>query len=152
MTSFPELSSGHAELHNTSGQAIPVDLSLIENIVKLIENEQSIRFAHLEVVYVDEKEIVRINKEYLDRDYVTDIISFRYDEDDSDQQIEGTLYCCAHRIIEQSNELAVNNKEEFVRIIIHGLLHLCGYNDDTAEAKREMTRLEDHYLEELSLQ
>ena len=146
MKSFPELTSGPVEFHNTSGISIPIELSLIEKAVNFIEKEQSVQFSHLEVVYVDENEIVSINKEYLERGYVTDIISFRYDEDESDQQIEGTLFCCAPRISEQSNELGTNKKEEFLRIIIHGLLHLCGYDDDTEDSKQEMTRLENRYL------
>jgi rRNA maturation RNase YbeY len=95
---------------------------------------------------VDEDEIVRINKEHLDRDYVTDIITFRYDESDADA-IEGTMFCCAPRIAEQAEEFNESRKREFLRIYIHGLLHLIGYEDKSDQQKKEMTAKEETYLD-----
>lgn len=157
MTAFPEIpgQSGDSVLsvHQPSKFDIPVKKSVLERLLHHIENEEEITFRFVELVYVDEKDIIQLNREYLDRDYITDIISFRYDEDSEDQSgkaIEGTLYCCAPRIAEQSRELNAGSEEEFYRIFIHGLLHLAGYNDATSEEKRIMTQLENHYLEYLS--
>lgn len=100
----------------------------------------------LELVYVTEENIIKINREFLDRAYVTDIISFRYDEDKTNAAIEGTLYCCAPRIQEQSEEFAESEEQEFKRIFIHGLLHLIGYEDGSKEQKKKMTSLENKYL------
>jgi len=84
---------------------------------------------------------------------VTDIISFRLDDENddnnSDQSIEGTLYCCAPRIAEQSAEFDADTKTEFLRVIVHGLLHLTGYDDQTESDKEKMTSLENHYLQSL---
>lgn len=134
------------QLFNTSGLDLPFKESEAAFLLDAISDDQGVSFAFVEVVFVDEHEIVRINKEFLERDYVTDIISFRYDEDASNKEIEGTLYCCAPRISEQASEFNQPVEREFLRVLIHGLLHLCGYEDDTPDKKKEMTRLEDHFL------
>lgn len=130
---------------------VPVKERVLETILQEIGREQQAVFASIELVYVDEKGIIAINSEHLGREYVTDIISFRYDEREDLQAIEGTLYCCAPRITEQSREFGTPESQEFYRIFIHGLLHLTGYNDQTREDKAVMTQLENHYLELFNL-
>lgn len=134
------------QIFNTSGLDLPFKNDEAAFLLDLISKDQKSIFSFVELVYVDEAEISRINKEFLERDYVTDIISFRYDEDESNQEIEGTLYCCAQRIAEQAKEFADSEKQEFLRVFVHGLIHLLGYDDQTPEEKSEMTRLENKYL------
>lgn len=134
------------QIFNTSGLELPFKYDEAVFLLDLVSKDQNCIFSFVELVYVDESEIIRINTEYLYRDYVTDIISFRYDEDQSNQEIEGTLYCCAQRIAEQSKEFADSEKQEFLRVFAHGLIHLLGYDDQTPEEKSEMTRLENKYL------
>lgn len=134
------------EIFNPSGHSLPFNTKHISRLIHYVELNEDVRFSDLEIVFTDEKEIIKINALYLDRDYVTDIISFRYDEDSANKAIEGTLYCCAPRIEEQSREYETEIEEEFLRIIIHGALHLVGYNDQTDQEKEEMTNLENFYL------
>ncbi|MDZ7807052.1 MAG: rRNA maturation RNase YbeY [Gracilimonas sp.] len=134
------------QIFNESPVSIPLDQAEAQKILSLLEELEKITYSFVELVYVDEAEIIRLNKKHLDRDYVTDIISFRYDEAERDNQIEGTLYCCAPRIEEQSGEFEEPAEREFKRILIHGLLHLIGYEDQTETEKSAMTRLEDKYL------
>ena len=144
----PETTPGipKLEIFNPSGYNLPLNQALIPRLVHLIEIGEQIQFSSLEIIFTDEGGIIDINSKYLDRDYITDIITFRYDEDHSNNAIEGSLYCCAPRIEEQSKELKTDTQEEFLRIIAHGLLHLAGYDDQAAEGKKRMTELEDHYL------
>lgn len=134
------------QLFNTSGISLPFKEDEAKTILEFVSKDHKCLFSFVEVVYVDESEIVRINREFLNRDYVTDIISFRYDEDKANQEIEGTLYCCAPRIKEQASEFGESEKQEFLRVLTHGLIHLLGYDDQTPEEKTEMTRLENKYL------
>lgn len=156
MTTFPDFPEESNEpvlsVYNPSDFDLPVKNSAFNKLIQIIQKEESIIFSQVEVVYVDEEGIVEINKEYLDRDYVTDIISFNYQDsaETSKNGIEGTLYCCAPRIAEQSGELESDTEQEFYRIFIHGLLHLAGYDDSTPEEKETMTQLENYYLEYLS--
>jgi probable rRNA maturation factor len=154
MTTFPDIpQDGNGSvfsLSNTSGTKLPVQKKQLKHLLRAIEGGEGVRFRNVELVYVNEEEIVTINSEYLGRNYVTDIITFRYDEDDSGNKIEGTLFCCAPRIEEQSTEENTQKSSEFYRVFIHGLLHLAGYKDQTKEEKTRMTRLENLYLEQLN--
>lgn len=142
-------SSPVIEIFNESGEEVLLHQQQAELVLKILSEKEQASFAFVEVVYVTEDEIVRINKEHLDRDYITDIISFRYDEgqeQSTKSDIEGTLFCCAPRIKEQAAEFNETQEREFQRILIHGLLHLIGYMDSSKEEKRKMTALENTYL------
>lgn len=143
--------SSPLQILNQTSLILPFEESEAQALIAEIEKEQKCSFSSIELVYVKEEEIVRINKEFLQRDYITDIISFRYDEDESNADIEGSLVCCAPRIKEQAAEFNQTEKQEFLRILVHGLLHLIGYDDQSDDEKIEMTRLEDHFLASLSL-
>lgn len=150
MKPFPDIpqpeTPGGFSLSNPSGHTIPATFAEFEIIISLVEKGEGVQFHAVELVYVDEDEIGTINREHLGRNYVTDIISFRYDENEDNTAIEGTLYCCAPRIEEQSKEFGTQNRDEFFRVFIHGLLHLTGYDDQTPLEKQNMTTLEDQYL------
>lgn len=150
MMKFPDPASESEDteslsIHNPCGFGLPLKRKTFEKILIEIEAFEDVSFRKIELVYVEEYEIVEINQTYLNQGYVTDIISFRYDESDN-QAIEGTLYCCAPRIAEQSAEYSTSLKDEFSRIFIHGLLHLIGYDHQTNDEKRNMRNLEDQYL------
>lgn len=137
------------ELHNESNQLLPLDEERAGRISALVIKEEAPAGAGLiELVYVDESEIQRINRDHLQHDYVTDIITFSYHE--PDEPIETTLFCCARRISAQAAEFKQSEKTEFERVLIHGLLHACGYDDKSREEKKRMTELENHYLYQLS--
>lgn len=141
------------QIFNESDVKIPLNKARATSILKLISEAERVGFNLVELVYVDEQEIVRLNKEHLNRYYVTDIISFRYDEgqeNGDNSAIEGTLYCCAPRIAEQSAEFKEPVEREFQRIFIHGLLHLAGYEDSSKEEKARMTDLENKYLKQIA--
>lgn len=135
------------QIYNESDLNIPLTQDQVLVLVDLIKKNEQCDFSFIELVYVDEDEIIRINKEHLQRDYITDIITFRYDDNAENTEIEGTLFCCTPRIIEQAAELDQEVSIEFKRIFIHGILHLIGYSDSTATEKAKMTELEDYYLE-----
>jgi rRNA maturation RNase YbeY len=134
------------QIFNETDLSIPLEQSIFTGIANLIAEKEQCDFNFVEIVYVDEDEIIRINKEHLDRDYVTDIITFRYDESEHGNEIEGTMFCCAPRIVEQAEEFDEPAEREFKRIYIHGLLHLIGYEDKSDQQKKEMTTKEDLYL------
>jgi len=150
MAAFPEdpfeSDSAPLQIFNISDFNIPVSENRLLELVEQIQQNESITFKMIEVVYVDESEIASINKKHLDHDYITDIITFRYDNEQNQDAIEGTLYCCSSRIAEQAAEYATDLEQEFYRIFIHGLLHLAGYKDKSGAEKKKMTTLENYYL------
>lgn len=135
------------QVFNQTDYTLPLKKSIFKDLALSISENEDARFQFVEVVYVDEEAIVDINNKYLDHDYITDIITFRYDESDSTDNIEGTIFCCSPRIIEQAEEFDESTEQEFLRIYIHGLLHLVGYTDKSDDGKQQMSRKEDFYLD-----
>lgn len=151
MTQTPDLNSRFTpsvdlEIFNESGYSIPVEEETLLRILHDISLGENVVFSEVEVAYVSENDIIKTNWEFLQRDYVTDIITFSYHEDSTIEPVEGTLYCCAPRIYEQARELGENSYDEFLRVFIHGVLHLCGYEDALKEQKYVMREKENYYL------
>jgi probable rRNA maturation factor len=140
-----EVNFDPVQLYNTTTFSIPIQQDDLIAIAREVSKLRDVAFEMVEFVYVDEAGIIEINKQYLDRDYVTDVISFRLDDGDI-KAIEGTIYCCIPRIKEQALELKCDERTEFGRIACHGLLHLSGMDDATSTQKKEMTRIEDQIL------
>jgi len=86
----------------------------------------------------------KINVEYLDHDTYTDIITF--DTSDKHQSISGDIFISIDRIRENARTFNVNEGDELHRVIIHGILHLCGYLDKKPADKQLMTQKENEYL------
>lgn len=131
---------------NESGHNVPINERMARKCISEVARQEACSFSLIEVVYVDEDRIHEINAEHLNHDYVTDIITFRYDEDPTDTGIEGTLFCCAQRISEQAEEYDQDEETEFKRVLIHGLLHLAGYEDQSDEEQQNMRKRENFYL------
>jgi len=87
-----------------------------------------------------------MNIEYLQHNYYTDIITFNYVEGN---KISGDLFISIERVIENSKEFNTSWIKELYRVIFHGVLHLIGYNDKTADEKKVMREKEDLYLSEV---
>lgn len=149
--------SKNFHLFNTTRLAFPIGQETIDALFEAFIQRHSCAIEFIEIVLVDETEIKRINREYLNKDYVTDIISFHY-HDRSDYvyklkspSLEGTMYCCLTRIIEQSAEFNVDIKTECLRIVVHGLLHILGFEDATKEQKKTMTLEEDAIIQQITI-
>ena len=109
---------------------------------RAIESEKtSIR--SLDFILVNDSFLIEMNKKYLDHDTFTDIITFDLSDDD---QKEGEIYISLERVQENARKFEVDVPKELHRVIIHGLLHLLGYNDHSVEEKKVMREKEDHYL------
>jgi len=94
-------------------------------------------------IFCSDEEILRINKSYLKHDYYTDIITFDYTEGD---KISGDLFISLETVKTNSEKFKTDFDEELRRVMIHGILHLCGYNDKTSEEKEIMCAKEDEAL------
>ncbi len=137
-------------LFNETNRSLPITKKDAVDIATKMQQYEDCKFSWIEIAFVDEDKMVEVNQEYLNHHYITDIITFRYDEKSDNQAVEGTLYCCASQIEQHAQENNIALREEFLRIIIHGLLHLCGYDDETKQQKKKMTEREDFYLSKLS--
>ncbi|MFM9910999.1 MAG: rRNA maturation RNase YbeY, partial [Chitinophagaceae bacterium] len=84
-----------------------------------------------------------INQQFLNHDFYTDIITFNLSES---VNLKGEIYISLERVLENSFQYKTSRKEELHRVIFHGALHLCGYNDKSKADKLLMRRKEDAYL------
>ncbi|MBN1598468.1 MAG: rRNA maturation RNase YbeY [Bacteroidales bacterium] len=103
----------------------------------------------LEINFVSENEIIRINKEYLHHNWPTDIITF-----DSTylNMLRAEIFICIEVVKRNSKEYSQNNfRKELDRVIIHGLLHLLGYSDNTTQEIAVMREKENYYIPYLEL-
>ena len=97
----------------------------------------------ISVVFCNDERLLKMNQEFLDHDYYTDIITFDYTEDDT---VSGDLFISIDRVLDNANILGVVYDEELKRVCVHGVLHLCGYKDKTEEEEQNMRFLENKYL------
>lgn len=95
-------------------------------------------------IFCSDKRMLEVNKQYLNHDYYTDIITFDYSEGGL---ISGDIFISIETVAGNAEEFNVSFDEELKRILIHGILHLCGQDDKTPEKRIEMTRKENLALE-----
>jgi rRNA maturation RNase YbeY len=98
----------------------------------------------LSYIFVSDEYLLEMNKTHLDHDYYTDIITFNYNEDDL---VSGDMFISIDRISDNAKQLSLKFADELDRVIVHGLLHLIGFNDKTNEEQLEMTKQENYCLE-----
>jgi rRNA maturation RNase YbeY len=98
----------------------------------------------INVIFCTDDYLLDLNQRFLDRDTLTDVIAFDYGEEDG--SVSGDVFISLERIYENALSYSTGKDLELFRVIIHGILHLCGYTDKTEEEKSEMTTLEDKYL------
>lgn len=122
----------------------------IKNKIKLrewINNVFAIENCYFETVsfiFCSDDYLNKINIQYLAKDYLTDVITFFYNE--KDQPVSGDIFISIDRIKENAGYLKINIEEELHRVMIHGVLHLIGFKDKKASERKIMTTKEDNYL------
>jgi len=116
----------------------------IEATIKTEEKELSI----LNIIFCDDTYLHKINLEYLNHDTLTDVITFPYAKNGA--PIEGDIYISIDRIKENATKFDVTFLRELERVMIHGVLHLCGYGDKSKQEEKVMREKENFYLEKLN--
>jgi len=103
---------------------------------------------NVNIVFMGDRDITHINVQYLSHNYSTDVISFRLNEGKS---VEAELYIGVEEVRRNSIYFKTGFYEEIMRVIIHGSLHLIGFEDDTDKKRDEMRKWEDYFLQRLNL-
>ena len=98
----------------------------------------------LNYIFCNDRQLLKINQQYLGHDFYTDIISFGLTE--GTEPVEGEVYISIDRVRENAANLQIGFREELLRVIFHGALHLCGYRDKTRQEIKRMRNAEDLYL------
>lgn len=125
----------------------PIKKRVISKWIKETAQSYQKEVKDISYIFCSDERILEINKEYLKHDYFTDIITFDYSEDD---YISGDIFISLDTVKSNSEEFNTNYIDELHRIIIHGILHLCGINDKKPGEREFMTECEDKALEFLA--
>ena len=116
----------------------------IKHLSKSVLNSENFNKATITIVLSDRKYLNSLKKKYFNLDVNTDVIAFNL-EDENDC-LEGEIYISIDDVKENAKDYSNSFNEEFSRVLIHGILHLTGYEDDSKEKKQIMRNLEDKYL------
>ena len=130
--------------YNTDGVKMP-SIKKRENTawVKAVAASYGKRVGEIAYIFVDDEKILEVNRQYLGHDYYTDIITFDYCEGDV---ISGDLFISLDTVRTNAEQVGATYEEELHRVIIHGILHLCGINDTGPGEREIMEAAEDKAL------
>jgi probable rRNA maturation factor len=134
----------------TPQERVAVDRKRVREVVRAVLEGEGMTDAEVSLAFVDNPTIHALNKRYLGHDEPTDVLSFPLSEPGA-KRLAGELVIGAEVAQAQARERGHDAQDELALYVIHGLLHLCGYDDKTDEAARAMRRRERHYLKELWL-
>jgi len=95
------------------------------------------------VIFCSDEHLLDMNRQYLDHDYYTDIITFDYTEE---AIVSGDLFISIDRVYDNAQSIGVDRINELKRVCVHGVLHLCGYGDKSEREAQVMRDKEDYYL------
>lgn len=121
-----------------------IDKKKFQQLVKAITEELKFDLTNLEINFVDSSQIHQLNKKHLEHDYTTDIITFDYS--DNFELLDGEIFISVDDAKSNAKKFKVQLNEELARLVIHGILHLLGYDDQITSDKIIMKRMENKLL------
>ena len=122
--------------------SLPDDKKTAEWLENVINHEKKNLFS-LEYSFISKEEMIRINNKHLGHNYPTDVLSFDYSKNND---IYGEVFVCDAAVRSNAETLNESFFTETNRVLVHGLLHLCGHNDKSKEEQGQMRALEEKYL------
>lgn len=134
--------------------SLRLDDAVLQQLIRHVLAAEGATLAHLSVVLTDHEMVRRLNRSYLDHDYNTDVLAFSLRDESvpdapetEEEGIEGEVYVDLDTAAERHEEFDTSFEREAYRYVIHGVLHLVGYDDATASGQDAMRRKEDQYLD-----
>ncbi|MGE5797954.1 MAG: rRNA maturation RNase YbeY [Ignavibacteria bacterium] len=118
--------------------------SNLNKLLSFLKNQLNFTLISLDINFISGKALRKVNKDFLNHDFSTDIITFNYSGNIKD--LEGEILISVDDAETNSKKYGVSFDEEILRLVIHGILHLLGYNDINSKEKLEMKRLENKLL------
>lgn len=140
---------GRVSIHSQQ-EAVPIDFAAMRHAARTVLDGEGKPDAEISLAFVDNPTIHALNKRYLDHDEPTDVLSFPL-SDPQARKLSGELVIGAEVALAQAQERCHDVQAELTLYVIHGLLHLCGYDDRDEESQAEIRAKERYYLRKLEL-
>ena len=128
---------------------IPFKLSnrlKLKTWIKQIATDEGKIPVDIACIFCSDERLLSMNKTFLKHDYLTDVITFDYSEDNGTSEIGGDIFISVDTVRANAQKYGVSPENELHRVIAHGVLHLCGYKDGTKREIQTMREKEDFYL------
>lgn len=139
----PLLYSGEISFNDVDIKTSFRNRKLIKNWINKTIKKEGFKLGELSYNFCTDEELLRVNIEHLNHDFYTDIITFELNED---RHIIGDIYISIDRVKDNAKQNKTSYTNELMRVLIHGVLHLCGYKDKTKKDAALMREKEDYYL------
>ena len=146
MPSWPGIHRDKPAIHFTNHE-IDFELADEEQHVTWMMNAieaEGFDLDRIDFIFCSDEFLLKVNRQHLNHDDYTDIITFPFEEN----PIAGEIYISIDRVKENAKTFEIRFEEELRRVMIHGILHLCGYDDHDADDVEEIRAKEDNYLRE----
>lgn len=117
----------------------------LKSFLLKIFRKEGRKLAELNYVFCTDEKILEINRQFLQHDFYTDIITFELSA--PGEPVSGEIYISIDRVKDNARQMNLSQRRELHRVIFHGVLHLCGYKDKTVAQEKEMRAKEDYYLD-----
>ena len=111
-----------------------------------VAREEGYAVGEINYIFCSAERLLEINREFLNHDYYTDIITFDESDLRGEGVINGEIYIDVETVADNAAQFGATRLDEMRRVVVHGVLHLCGQKDKTPRAERQMHRKEDKYL------
>ncbi|MFC1620226.1 rRNA maturation RNase YbeY [Candidatus Neomarinimicrobiota bacterium] len=128
-----------------SGDPAPCSVDVVVGLASTTLSENGVNAGTVQIVFSDDEHLRQLKKQFLNLDQYTDVIAFHLNE--PNEALDGEIYISPQRARENSQVYHETYTRELLRLVIHGCLHLSGYEDHTPEDQAKMRHLEDHFLE-----
>ncbi|WP_048331263.1 rRNA maturation RNase YbeY [Bizionia psychrotolerans] len=120
------------------------NMERLQSWIERVITSEDFELGEINYIFCDDDYLHNLNVEYLDHDTLTDVISFDYTVGNI---IQGDVYISTERVADNAQDYEVAFSEELHRVMVHGILHYCGYKDKSDAEAKAMRSLENHYLE-----
>ena len=127
------------------------NVSLVEEIAHRVIELNKIASGEVSIIFGSDQLLSSLKKEFFHKDQWTDVIAFRLNDYDR-KELDGEIYISLPRAKENATSFNEPYEKEVTRLIIHGFLHLLGFDDESDEEKKEMTKLENEFLNQTNWQ
>jgi rRNA maturation RNase YbeY len=141
---MPTKASSSVHFHFLKGSNSLSDRTRLKSFIVSLFKKEKKRLEEINFIFCSDDYLLEINRQHLQHDYYTDIITFGLSG--PGQPIQAEVYISIDRVRDNARQFNTSIKEELHRVIFHGALHLCGYKDKRANDQELMRKMEDKYL------